>query len=474
MKHYFKLAATFFLSAVCVSSSAQENGSFTFQILNSVGAPIQRAKLIVLNGEEHWASAEGIITYLGEVDYVKKNGVMTKTRVMPHYITVKAPNYQDKKIDLTQYAIGAYIVVKLDKLDKMSTDYKSISVFVKDKSGKPVSGASVLVNPGKATTTDANGYATAMHTILISGEHVAIEVYKEGYKIQRQYIPSGDAPRMENGKQIPSATAYFILEKGDNDATIFHINVEVLDYDSNEPVPGASVQLEVSDGSIMKGNTNTKGEYRFSDVEYSFKGTTSKVIVKKKGYDEKWSDITSDLMTGKDNPERQFLIYIKKNKTVCGPGSHAEWDEKTQKTVCLCNTGLVWNSTKTECVDPKKSGKACSQTDAGLFSKMSGSWKSYQLHITISGSCDNVTGTWKVTEYCEGVDETYNAGVPRVSGTLKGKMNNGTLQLSFESPPRPGHPNGTKGTGYCTLKSDGTISCSGFPCSSSSSIFKKQ
>lgn len=310
------LLFTFILSLFnYFTSFAQENGSFTFQILDYKGSPIQRAKLIVLNGEEHFAGPEGMITYFGEVDYVKKNGVMVKTRVMPLYITVKAPNYKDRRIDLTQYAIGAFIVVKLDRLDKMSTDYKSISVYVKDRNGKPISGASVMVNPGKATSTDASGYAEALHTILLSGEYVMIEVYKEGYKIQRQYIPSGDAPRIENGKQIPPATAYFTMEKGDNDATIFHINVEVLDFETDEPVPGASVQLEVSDGAIMKGTTNTLGEYRFSDVEYSFKGTTSKVIIKKTGYEEKWSDITSDLMTGKDNPERQFLVYIKKQST---------------------------------------------------------------------------------------------------------------------------------------------------------------
>ncbi len=312
MKHLFRFVTIIFFIAASFKLAAQENGSFTFQILDYKGSPIQKARLIVLSGESHFASSEGLITYLGEEDYVKKNGVMVKTRVMPHYIKAKAPGYKDRTIDLTQYALGAYIVVKLEKLEKMSSDYKSIDVYVKDKNGKPVSGASVSVNPGKATTTDANGFAKAMHTILLSGEYVAIEVYKEGYKIQKQFIPSGDAPRMENGRQIPPATAYFTLEKGDNNATIFHINVEVLDFETDEPVPGASVQLEVSDGTIMKGITNAKGEYRFSDVEYSFAGTTSKVIVKKTGYEEKWSDITSELMTGNDNPERQFLVNIRR------------------------------------------------------------------------------------------------------------------------------------------------------------------
>jgi hypothetical protein len=65
------------------------------------------------------ASPEGMITYFGEKDYVKKNGKMVETRVMPHYINVKAPGYKNRKIDLTQYALGAFIVVKLEKLEKL-------------------------------------------------------------------------------------------------------------------------------------------------------------------------------------------------------------------------------------------------------------------------------------------------------------------------------------------------------------------
>jgi hypothetical protein len=474
MKKWPLLSAIIFSLFACCSAWAQEDGTFTFQIQDYKGSAIQKARLIVLSGESHMASPGGVITYLGEINYVKKNGKMVQIREMPHYITVKAPGYKDRTIDLTQYALGSYIVVKLDKLDKMSSDYRSISVYVKDKNGKPVSGASVLVNPGKSTSTDANGYAVALHTILISGEYVMIEVYKVGYKIQRQYIPSGDASRMENGRQIPPNTAYFTLEKGENDATIFHINVEVLDHETDDAVPGAVVWLEISDETAQTGTTSASGEVRFSDMEYSFQGTTARVKVTKRGYEEKWSDITADLMTGKDNPERQFLIYLKKDKTVCWPGSYAAWDSQTQKTLCYCNPGLVWNSTKTACVDPKESGKGCTQADAAKFSQMSGSWKSYRLHVTIGGSCDKVTGTWKVTEWCEGVEETYNASVARVNGTLSGKMMNGYLQLSFESPPSPNNSKGTKGTGSCTLKSDGTLSCSSLPCSGSSGDFKKQ
>jgi hypothetical protein len=400
------------------SSSAQDKGSFLIKVTDFNGKPIQKAKAIVMGGQEHWASTGGFIVYTGEDNYEVKSGKLVKTSSsMPLYLTIKAPYYKDQKIELSKYKLGSTIDVKMERLDP---DYRSLHVYVKDKDGKPVSGASVLVNPGKSTATDANGYVEAQHAHVID-EWIIVEVYKEGFKKQRQQIKSGDASRNVNGQVIPPSTIYFTLEKGENETTIFHINVEVLDNETNEPVPGASVQLKISDGTIQSGKTNAKGEVKFTDMEYSYQGTTARVVVTKPEYEEKWSDITSDLMTGKDNPERQFLVYLKKDK---------------------------------------KSVGTCSANEAAAFSAMSGSWKSYRMHVTISGSCDNVSGTWKVTEWCEGVEETYNASVARVNGTLKGKMQNGYLQLDVEAPPSPNNSKGTKLKGTCSIKPDGTLSCS--------------
>lgn len=103
---------------------------------------------------------------------------------------------------------------------------------------------------------------------------------------------------------------------------------------------------------------------------------------------------------------------------------------------------------------------ACEAADEAAFSKLTGTWKSYRMHITISGSCNQVSGTWKVTEWCEGVDATYNASVARINGTFKGRMQNGTLQVSYESPPSPNNSKGTKGTGSIYLQSNGILNCS--------------
>ncbi|MBL7725133.1 MAG: hypothetical protein JNK27_13355 [Chitinophagaceae bacterium] len=39
--------------------------------------------------------------------------------------------------------------------------------------------------------------------------------------------------------------------------------------------------------------------------------------------------------------------------TKCWPGSYAAWNEQAKKVECYCNPGLVWNSTKTACIEPK-------------------------------------------------------------------------------------------------------------------------
>ena len=163
------------------------------------------------------------------------------------------------------------------------------------------------------------------------------------------------------------------------------------------------------------------------------------------------------------------------SKVNCWPGSHAEYNSQTQRTECFCDPGLVWNSTKTACVKAgnvnngnnngnNNGGQHCSADDQARFARMVGSWKAYRVQVTIGGSCDNVTGTWKETEWCEGIDETYNASVARINGTITGgRMSGGTLQVEYQSPPSPHNSKGTKGTGSCYLQSDGTLTCS-FTC----------
>ena len=94
---------------------------------------------------------------------------------------------------------------------------------------------------------------------------------------------------------------------------------------------------------------------------------------------------------------------------------------------------------------------------------MTGSFKSYRLHVTIGGSCEQATGTFKYAEWCEGVDATYNTTTARTTGTFTGR-GGGSLQVAWDAPASPSS-GARKGTASCSLNSDGTLSCSGFVCS---------
>jgi hypothetical protein len=48
------------------------------------------------------------------------------------------------------------------------------------------------------------------------------------------------------------------------------------------------------------------------DMEYGYEGTTGRVMVTHKDYQEKWSDITADLMTAKDRDDRRFVVFVKR------------------------------------------------------------------------------------------------------------------------------------------------------------------
>ena len=104
--------------------------------------------------------------------------------------------------------------------------------------------------------------------------------------------------------------------------------------------------------------------------------------------------------------------------------------------------------------------RPCTADEAAAFSKMTGSWKAGGPKITISGSCEQASGTTDWAEYCGDPDNTSYA---KYRGTFTGRMEGGSLQVNWDLPAQSIHQ-AFKGTASCELKSDGTLSCSGFRC----------
>jgi soluble cytochrome b562 len=145
-----------------------------------------------------------------------------------------------------------------------------------------------------------------------------------------------------------------------------------------------------------------------------------------------------------------------------------EVEEIPEEAVRRNNPSSGGASTNTSTASPGV--RPCTADEAAAFMKMAGSAHSYRMNISIGGSCEQATGTYRVTEYCEGVDETYNSTTPRVNGRFTGRMEGGSLRVTYDQPASP-HSAPQNGSGYCSLNGDGTFSCGGFGCENN---FKKQ
>jgi len=110
--------------------------------------------------------------------------------------------------------------------------------------------------------------------------------------------------------------------------------------------------------------------------------------------------------------------------------------------------------------------RKCTVEEAAVFTKMQGSFKSYRMLLTISGSCEDAKGTFRVAEWCEGVEEKGNPQTERTNGSFKGRMQGSTLSVSsWAQDATKNHPTNNTGTsGSCTIDSEGNVSCSGFGC----------
>lgn len=323
MKQLFRLSTIFFFIAASFGLAAQENGPFTFQILDYKGSPITDARFIVPSGQEHRPNEEGIIVYYGEDDYLKKTGKYVKTKVMPRYITIKSSSFKEMQVDLSKYSVGADVILTMQRLDP---ETKALVVHVVNRKAKPIPDAFISVTPGTSTSTDAAGKG---RTTLTQewGEYITVNVSATGYKTMEKKLMVGRNRKTSGGfgsMKTPDDEIVFILDMTDQTMPLI---IEVLDSDTDKPILAANVAVKATNGAVVKGVTGTNGLTKLNVPESGFKGTTLRVVVTKTGYEEKWSDIDAELMTGK-GVARKFLVYIKKPCTMVGI-----WEQQTEHGV---------------------------------------------------------------------------------------------------------------------------------------------
>lgn len=107
--------------------------------------------------------------------------------------------------------------------------------------------------------------------------------------------------------------------------------------------------------------------------------------------------------------------------------------------------------------------RTCTAEERATFAKMAGSFQGKLVHVTIAGSCEQATGTYRVADWCDPVDAAWVPENAKVTGTFTGRMEGGSLQVTYQQPPSKAVPNGRKDVGSCSLSSGGTRKCS-FAC----------
>ncbi len=282
-----------YLAAVMVDAFAQTSFKYTIIVLGKNDAPLYDAK--ITGGNKEFTT-----DHSGQVKY---------TSATSTYVTVTAAGYHPAKINLLSYPPGTPVTVKLTRRPPVTS---VLHVYVKDKNNKPVSNATVLVLPGISAVTNASGYAKAQHKEQ-PGEYIVVQVSAKDYKDQQQQVLVGAGQANAITRADDQVT--FIMGKGENQRRLDNITIEVLDQESDKPVPGAKVNISLTDGTNQTATTNSSGDAVFKDFEYGYDGK-GRVMVSHKDYTEKWSDITEDLMTGTDRSDRRFVVFLApKNKS---------------------------------------------------------------------------------------------------------------------------------------------------------------
>jgi hypothetical protein len=293
---FFKKAFPFFLAVIFVliaftpAQAQTAKDYYVIQVVNAKNkAPIPNTRVIV-GDKEYLTNEQGIVSFNADIEYK---------------IEISAAGYRRTEPRLRNLRMGSSInVISLREQDEVTT----IHIYVKDTKNRPVGGVEIWGLGGVVRQTDGSGYVRAEHKEL-PGEYLTIKLVKKGYKTSEHRVLVGTG----QGNAITRADDYAHLtieEKENDNETVGSLVVEVLDYKTNLPVTGASVQLKMR-GDERSASTNSGGKALFNNLSGE-NGLSARIIVKHPKYEEKWSEIGDELMHEVEGGTRSYVVYLTK------------------------------------------------------------------------------------------------------------------------------------------------------------------
>ena len=369
MKKQSFLQIIFFLFLTIYSVTV--NAQYQFVVIDMYGNGIKGAKLVTANKEPGFTDENGELKF-----YVPKG-----------YVTVTAYGFIKKTINVFGIKVGSEVQVSMARV---APETKPLIVHVKNRKGKPIEGALILVLPGTSAQTDASGTAKTTHKQQ-PGEYITVTVSAEGYKSQEKEVLTGNNQTNFGGfgsVKVAEDEVSFTLEPSKETKTM-PLVIEVLDSKSDKPIIGASVTIKAaSNGAQASANTVSDGEARFTIN----KGDQFRAMVKCKGYKEKWSDITAELTEGADNSERRFVVYLTKEKEENGGSWNGTFTDN-YSVFSFSGSTSSFSATWTYVVNDSKGSASLTSTQVN-GNTASGKWKAQHDDITKTGSR---SGTFTLT-----------------------------------------------------------------------------
>lgn len=135
----------------------------------------------------------------------------------------------------------------------------------------------------------------------------------------------------------------------------------------------------------------------------------------------------------------------------------AEADRKLRACRALDDSGDTKTATANQQAPPGE--RPCTADERTAFAKLTGSWKSYPMSISVGGSCEQTTGTYQVAEWCGDANGPDKSEL--YSGSFTGRMEGGGISVAWTQDAGKRHPKLT-GQASCSLNGDGTLNCRGF------------
>ena len=191
---------------------------------------------------------------------------------------------------------------------------RNLNVYVYEKTGaattnhKPVPNCGVLVN-GTPGTTGTNGIAHFTHVIAL-GDQAQISVHpSEEYEPAEKQTIIGGGENYRYTPPVEDEALFYIKKKPQKD---FELTVQILDESTNNPIGGATAQLRLAESKLTTLNsTNPKGETSFKINKMYLDNAPFRLYAKAKGYEERWSDVTSDFLKTAEEG-KYYTIYLKR------------------------------------------------------------------------------------------------------------------------------------------------------------------